>query len=250
MRILITGGSSDIALASAKRRLAMGDEVIITCSTKQSLKKTLTKYNEQQLHVDGIIYSFEQPNLDEEAKQTLNKKTIDAIILNAFSRMPTYKRIHEIPIELINQYITQNINGTIWLVHQLLPPMIAQNFGRIVFISSLSAQNGTSLYGIYCTAKAALEGFILNLAVDYGIDNILANIVRAGLFKTSRTKIFWQKASYQEKMASFIPLGKMGEPEQLAESLDPLLSLSSYITGSIMTVSGGLPFIGPKGLTE
>lgn len=249
MRVLITGGSSDIALAIAKRRIALGDDVVITCSSEQSLKNTLIKYQEQELQVEGIVYSFEEPHLDEAATQLIDEKGIDAIILNAFSRMPAYKKIHELPIELINQYISQNIQGNIWLVHHLLPSMITKQFGRIVFISSLSAQTGTSLYGIYCTAKAAIEGFILNLAVDYGTENILANIVRAGLFKTNRTKIFWQRVNYQEKIAALIPQGKMGEPTQLAESLDPLLSVSSYITGSIMTVSGGLPMIGPKGLS-
>jgi 3-oxoacyl-[acyl-carrier protein] reductase len=163
--------------------------------------------------------------------------------------MPTYKKFHEIPLEVFDRYISSNIHGTLWLIHHLLPALIARNYGRLILISSVSTQTGTSLYSMYCTAKAALEGLFLNLAVDYGMYNILANIVRAGLFKTSRTKLFWQNSDYQEKMAKIIPQGTMGEPEQLAESLTPLLSPSSYMNGSIMTVSGGLPMIGPKGLS-
>lgn len=248
MRVLITGGSSDIAYAMAKRRLSMGDEVVITSSSEEQLKQTLATYQQNNLQVEGVVYQFEQPGFTEQALEILNKKPIEAIILNAFTRMPTYKRIHELSFEIITEYLSHNISGNIWLIHHFLPSMVANKFGRIILISSVSAQTGTSLYGVYCTAKAALEGFFLNLAVDYGPDNILANIVRAGLFKTSRTKMFWRRKSYQEKVAALIPLGKMGEPEQLAESIDPLLSYSSYITGAVMTVSGGIPLIGPKGL--
>ena len=248
MRILITGGSSDIAKAIARRRIDMGDEVIITSTNRERLQQILESYNQQNMPADGVVFQFENPGFSPQDQKVIEKKPIDALILNAFARMPSYKRFHELPFEVIQQYVSQNIFGNTWLTHHLLPQFNKQQFGRLILISSVSAQTGTSMYGMYSMAKTALEGLFLNLAVDYGKENILANIVRAGFFKTQRTKMFWQRESYQKKMSAIIPQAQMGEPAQLAESLDILLSANSYLNGSVLTVSGGLPLIGSEGL--
>ncbi|WP_133128317.1 SDR family NAD(P)-dependent oxidoreductase [Legionella nagasakiensis] len=250
MNILITGGSSEIAEAIARRRIAMGDHIMITCSSEKTLEQTLQHYQERNLSVTGFVYNFRCPERSEQVLQDTLKNQIDALILNAFTRVTRFRRLHELPVETIEDYIAINLKGNIWLIHYLLPMMLKHHFGRLIFISSVSSIAGTSGYGAYCTAKAALEGLFLNLAVDYSADNILANIVRAGLFKTERTRKFWSQPGYQEKMAKIIPQGCMGEPQQIAEALDPLLSSSTYMTGSILTVSGGLPLIRSAGFTS
>ena len=86
------------------------------------------------------------------------------------------------------------------------------------------------------------------MAVDYSANNILSNIVRVGLIKTSRTEQFWKRPAYQEKMAQINPQGMMGEAAQVAEAMDPLLSKTSFMTGSVVTVSGGLPLMRSEGI--
>ncbi|MDP1602881.1 MAG: SDR family oxidoreductase [Legionella sp.] len=248
MNILITGGSSDIARAIAKRRLNLGDKIIITCSSEERLQKTLADYQEKNLDVTGFVYNFSNPEGSIDAITALLKEPVDALILNAFTRVTRFRKLHESRYETTHDYIMQNVQGNLWLLHRLLPGMLANNFGRLIFISSISAITGTSRYGAYCAAKAAIEGLFLNLAVDYSADNILANIVRLGTFKTDRTRLFWKNAQYQEKIAQITPQGAMGEPDQAAEALDPLLSPTSFMTGSVITVSGGLPLVRSEGL--
>ncbi|KTD62312.1 SDR family NAD(P)-dependent oxidoreductase [Legionella shakespearei] len=248
MNLLITGGSSDLAQAIAKRRSDMGDKIIITASSTESLDKTLQHYAEQKMPVKGFVYDFAQPEACEADLEKLLAEPIDGVLLNAFNRVSRLRKLHALPYAEIRSYIDLNVNGNIWLIHRLLPAMVANKFGRLVLVSSLSSTNGTSRYPAYCAAKAALEGLFFNLAVDYSAKNILANIVRVGLIKTSRTKHFWENESYQEKVGKIIPQGCMGEPAQIAEALDPLLSKTSYMTGSIITVSGGLPLMSSEGL--
>ena len=76
---------------------------------------------------------------------------------------------------------------------------------------------------------------------DYGADNILANIVRLGLFKTRRTKFFWRQQEYIDRVTKLIPRGKLGEADQVAEVLGPSLSATSYINAATLNISGGLP---------
>lgn len=248
MNLLLTGGSSDIAQAIAKRRLQLGDRIIITCSTKESLDRTLEHYKQHEMHVSGLVYNFSNPERSTEDLQHLLQEPLDGVILNAFTRVTQLRKLHALSYPALRTYIDDNVHGNIWLIHQLLPAFLAHKFGRLILISSLSAITGTSRYGAYCATKAALEGLFLNLAVDYSANNILSNIVRVGLIKTSRTEQFWKRPAYQEKMAQIIPQGMMGEPAQVAEAMDPLLSSTSFMTGSVITVSGGLPLMRSEGI--
>ena len=125
--------------------------------------------------------------------------------------------------------------------------MKENQFGRILFISSVAATNGTSQYGLYSMGKSAIEGLITNIAVDYGKYNITANTIRPGIIKTQRTKRFWERSYYEKRMSRGIPMGKLGEPEQVASACLPFLDKESYITGTSLNVSGGLPLINTSG---
>lgn len=248
MNLLITGGSSDIAQAIAKRRIEMGDKIVITSSNEQSLNKTLELYQQKGMSVTGLIYDFAQPESCAKDLESLLQEPLDGLILNAFTRVTQLRKLHALPFDAIRTYMDQNINGNIWLIQKIITSMLPNKMGRLVLISSLSSFTGTSRYPAYCAAKAALEGLFLNLAVDYSAKNILSNILRVGLIKTSRTEHFWKNQTYQEKVAKIIPQGTMGDPAQVAEVMDPLLSRSSFMTGSILTVSGGLPLMSSEGL--
>lgn len=248
MNLLITGGSSDLAQAIAKRRITLGDTIIITASSKENLEKTLEIYKQQQMNVRGFVYDFSQPESCEQELATLLQEPLDGLILNAFTRVTQLRKLHALPYNAVRTYLDQNINGNIWLIHRLLPSMLSNKFGRLILISSLSSIVGTSRYPAYCTAKAALEGLFYNLAVDYSNKNILSNTLRVGLIKTSRTEHFWKNPVYEEKVNKIIPQGMMGMPDQVAEATDPLLSKTSFMTGSVVTVSGGLPLMSSEGL--
>lgn len=246
MNILITGGSSEIAQAIAKKRISQGDQITITCSSEKSLADTLKIYHENNLPVKGIVYHFNHPEKSASCIDNI-PKPIDAVILNAFTRVHKLLKLHELKYESVRDYIDSNLHGNIWLIHYLLSRMLENKFGRLIFLSSLASITGTSRYGAYCTAKAAMEGLFLNLAVEYSSCNILSNIIRIGIIKTQRNKRFWQRSSYQEKMSKIIPQGLIGEPAQVAEVIDPLLSPTSFVTGSVVTVSGGLPLLTSEG---
>jgi 3-oxoacyl-[acyl-carrier protein] reductase len=145
----------------------------------------------------------------------------------------------------IQSVLSQDVVGNLRLLQAVLPGMIERRFGRLVLISSMTVPMGSGRYGLYSLSKGALESLFLNLAVDYGSYNILSNIVRPGTIRTQRTKRFWSREKYVEKVNAFIPQGAMGTPAQVAEALDPLLSATSYMNGSVVAVSGGLPLVRP-----
>jgi NAD(P)-dependent dehydrogenase (short-subunit alcohol dehydrogenase family) len=242
VRILITGGNSWIAQAIAIDRLARGDDVCLTASSPASLTALQTTCRERGLVAACGVFDLCHPHeLSVEVRDGL--AAADGVVLNAATRVPALERFHDLPADQVDAAVDADIKGNLFLLRTVLPGMAERRFGRIVFVSSVSVAMGTSRYGAYCLTKSALEGLILNLAVDYGDRNVLSNIVRLGLFKTRRTERFWRSEAYVERAASMVPQGRLGDVDAVPEAIHPLLSARQYINGSVVTVAGGLPLL-------
>jgi 3-oxoacyl-[acyl-carrier protein] reductase len=248
MRVLVTGGGSDIGRSIVRRRLALGDEVFLTASSEESLAETLARYKAEGLAPRGLVLDLSAPAAGEPALARVLAEELQGLVLNAWTRRPPLHRFHELPQAALEADVQANLMGNLWLLRRVLPSMVEARFGRIVFISSVSTVNGTGRYGAYVLCKSALEGLVRNLAVDYGEFNVLSNTVRLGIFKTARTKKYWSRPSYVDRMGGVIPQGTLGEPEHVGEVLDPLLSAHQYINGAVLDVTGGLPMFRLEGV--
>ncbi|MCP3102339.1 SDR family oxidoreductase [Myxococcus sp. K15C18031901] len=248
MRVLVTGGGSDIGFAIAKRRLAQGDDVVITASTPESLERALSRYRVEGLDAKGLVLDLAAPAQGDAALGEVLESGLQGLVLNAWTRRPPLHRFHELPQEALDADVAANLMGNVWLIRRVLPAMVSARQGRIVLVSSVSTVNGTGRYGAYILCKSALEGLMRNLAVDYGEFNVLSNTVRLGIFKTERTKKYWSRARYVERMGGVIPQGTLGEPGHVGEVLDPLLASHQYINGAVLDVTGGLPMFRLEGV--
>ncbi len=242
MHILITGGNSWIAQAIAVDRLARGDDVCLTASSPASLATLQAACRERRIAAACGVFDLARPlALSAEVRDGLARA--DGLVLNAATPVPALERFHDLPADQVDAAVDADIKGNLFLLRAVLPRMAERRFGRIVFVSSVSVAMGTSRYGTYCLTKSALEGLILNLAVDYGDRNVLSNIVRLGMFKTRRTERFWRSGAYVERAASMVPQGTLGEVDAVPEAIHPLLSARQYINGSVVTIAGGLPLL-------
>ena len=210
-RLLITGGSSDIAYEIIKE-LDKEYNITYTCSNEQSLVKMQKRYTDTS--AKGIIYKF---------GDDFSEK-FDIIILNACSKVKELKTFHELNTVKEMEYLSSNILGNMQVIKASLPYMISENFGRIILISSLSTQTATSKYSSYIMLKSALEGLISNIAVDYSQYNILSNTLRLGIFKTSRNRMIWKRQKYQEKINQQILLNRMGRPADVIAPIKLLIA--------------------------
>jgi 3-oxoacyl-[acyl-carrier protein] reductase len=248
MKLLITGGSSEMAMAIAKSRFAKGDEILVTASSAESLKECLETYKAAGIKAEGLVFDLANPAGSAEAEKKL--ATIDALILNAATRSVKLRTFTDWDEADGEKYLRTNIDGNLWVLHRAIPGMKERKFGRVVFISSLSAATGTSRFPYYCLAKSALEGLMFNLAVDYGEFNVFFNVLRPGIIATERTKRFWKRSHYLEKIQKIIPAMKLGQADQIAEAVDPMLSANTYMNGSVLQVSGGLPMTRSAGILD
>jgi acetoacetyl-CoA reductase/3-oxoacyl-[acyl-carrier protein] reductase len=132
-----------------------------------------------------------------------------------------------------------NLSAAFYLSQAVLTPMVANGFGRIVNISSVTAVMGSPVEAGYGAAKAGLLGLSRSLAREVARKGVTVNVVVPGVFETEMT---WSMpAAAQESIRALIPLGRRGDPGELAHAVAFLLDdEAGYITGSVVTVDGGL----------
>ncbi len=126
------------------------------------------------------------------------------------------------------------------LAHCLVEDMYRQRFGRIVFLSSIAARHARRGRSSYAAAKAGLEGFTKNLALEVAHRGITVNAVAPGLIATPMTEDVIARLESSGRLRRTIPAGRLGEPEDVGALVRFLCSAeASYVTGTVLTVDGG-----------
>jgi NAD(P)-dependent dehydrogenase (short-subunit alcohol dehydrogenase family) len=135
--------------------------------------------------------------------------------------------------------VAVNLSAAFHLCRAVIPVMRARGFGRIVNISSVTAMMGSPSEAAYGAAKAGLHGLTRSLARETARAGITVNCVVPGVFETDMTASMPKRT--QDAILRMIPVGRRGQPDELARAVSFLLDDSAgYVTGSVLTVDGGL----------
>lgn len=165
---------------------------------------------------------------------------IDILINNAGITQPL--KIMEIDAASWDRVLDVNLRGVLLLSQALIPHMRDRKTGSIACMSSVSAQRGGGIFGgpHYSAAKAGVLGLAKNMARELGPDGIRVNCITPGLIQTDITggKL---TDEMRKEILKGIPLNRLGEAEDVAKAYLFLASdLSSYITGAVIDVNGGM----------
>jgi len=138
-----------------------------------------------------------------------------------------------------DRVLATNLTGAFEVTRAALPAMIKARYGRIVNITSVVALMGNPGQTNYCAAKAGLIGFTKSLAREVASRQVTVNAIAPGFIDTEMTRGLPQAA--REALAGRIPLGRLGRAEDVAAGVCWLLGPeASYVTGTILNISGGL----------
>ncbi len=138
-----------------------------------------------------------------------------------------------------SQVIDVNLNGVFHVTKAVIRTMVKQHSGRIINISSVVGFSGNPGQVNYSSSKSGLIGFTKSLSREVGTRGITVNAVAPGFINTAMTKAL--NESQQQAILSQIPLGRMGEAEDIANAVAFLASEeASYITGTVLHVNGGM----------
>jgi NAD(P)-dependent dehydrogenase (short-subunit alcohol dehydrogenase family) len=134
-----------------------------------------------------------------------------------------------------------NLTGAFRVCRAVVPQMEAQGGGKIINLSSVAGLRPSPGMGVYSVSKAGVIMLTQVLALELGRANIQVNAIAPGVIKTRFSQVLWQTPQIAEPMLGKLPLGRFGEPEDVAGLALYLASpASDYVTGGVFVVDGGM----------
>jgi NAD(P)-dependent dehydrogenase (short-subunit alcohol dehydrogenase family) len=146
----------------------------------------------------------------------------------------------EINAESFDKTIQINLQSAIYLTKQVLPKMIKNKDGVIIYLASIASVRGNKSIGLYGISKAGLAQLARNLAVEFGPNNIRVNAISPGMIDTPFSKSLLENKEFMEKRLALTPLRRVGTTEEVAGVAVMLASKAgAFITGQNIIVDGG-----------
>lgn len=235
--VIITGGTRGIGYETVRLFCKNNAKVILFGSKKESVDMAIQKLKEENIIVDGFY-----PNLKnyEEIKNVVDEiynkyGQIDILINNA--GICANKVIDETSIAEFDNIISLNVNSMFYVTKAVIPYMKEARYGVILNTSSMVSIYGQPSGVGYPTSKFAVNGFTKSLSRELGPFNIRVNAVAPGIINTDMVANLPKEII--EPLIKTIPLGKIGDPKDVANAFLYLASdMASYVTGNILSVDG------------
>ena len=238
--VIITGGSRGIGKAIAEKFAQHGANIAFTC-IKMSEDSLVLAKNLENLGVKAKVYESDASDFESALKLAENVfndfGSIDVLVNNAgITKDNLLLRMSE---EDFNDVMKVNMNSVFNNTKAVLRQMLKQKNGSIINLSSVVGVKGNAGQSNYSSSKAAILGFTKSVALELGSRNIRCNAIAPGFIETEMTKALQQDQI--NEWAESIPLKRSGKPEDVANtSLFLASDMSSYITGQVMNVCGGM----------
>lgn len=238
---VITGGTSGIGLATAKRFVEEGAHVFITGRRQTELDKAKREIGRNVTSVQSDVAKLADIDRLYAAVQE-QKGALDIVFANA--GIGAFAPIGQITEEHFDEQFNVNVRGLLFSVQKALPLM--QRGGSIVLNASIVSMTGSPAFSVYSATKAAVRSFARTWCVDLKERGIRVNAISPGIvptagYNTSLGMSPEQVDQYVQTSNSKIPLGRPGTPEEIAKAVLFLASDdSSYVNGIELFVDGGL----------
>ncbi len=245
---IVTGSSRGIGRAIARRLAEHGANVIVSSRKADACAQTAAEIDgavgrAAATPIAANISSKEElRHLVEETIRRFGR--IDVLVCNAASN-PYFGPMAGISDDQFRKILDNNVLANHWLIQMAAPGMIERRDGSIVIVSSIGGLKGSPMLGAYNVSKAADFQLARNLAVELGRRNVRVNCIAPGLVRTDFARALWENPDTLKAATATTPLGRIGEPDEIAGAAVYLASpASAFMTGQILVVDGGATIAG------
>jgi 3-oxoacyl-[acyl-carrier protein] reductase len=245
-KALITGGSRGIGRATAILLAKAGADVAINFVHRPDAAEEVRKAVEALGHECLVVKA--DLSREEEARKLVvaaaeKWRRLDILVNNA--GIWTYGEMGVIDAAVWEETMRVNLNSVFYVTNAVIPLMKAQQWGRIINVSSTAAVRGEAFHSHYAASKAALHGLAKSWAAELAADNILVNCVAPGWVDTDMCAEVFRDGEFRRRVEESIPLKRIARPEDIAGAILFLASdLAQHITGTVIHVNGGAVLCG------
>ena len=240
-KILVTGATGGIGKAIVKQLSAEGAEMVMHFlddeDQAQQTADSITRSTGVAYIVQADLSKQEEAiALGEKAWELLNG--IDVLVNNA--GVSYRKHFLDTTVEDVDHFLNINFKGTLWLTKTIAAKMVAnKKAGSIYTITSINGLQPGVGFSLYGATKGAVETLMKGIALELAPHNITVNTIAPGAIHTGINEAVWQDEERLKTVNENIPMGRFGQPEEIASVLCSLIAFSTYMTGVTITIDGG-----------
>ena len=239
---VVSGGASGIGLATAQRLAAQGDRVGILDLDGDAAERAAADIRAAGGEAVGVAVDVADRASVEAALAAVRTQLGPIVVMVTSAGIAPFERFLDISLESWERTIAVNLTGTFHCLQAVLPDMLDAQWGRIVTISSSSAQQGAPRMGHYSASKGGVMALTRSLAKELGTKGITVNTVPPSMIDTPMSRHSQEVGDLPDTamLAARIPVGRVGTPDDIAAAVVFLCSDDAgYITGQTFGVNGG-----------
>ena len=247
--VVVTGGGGGIGGATCRRFGAEGARVAVLDLNNESAEQVAAAIRDAGGTAQAMVCDItERASVDAAIRGVQNQLgPIDVLVNNA--GWDVFRPFTKTEPAQWERLIAINLTGALHMHHAVLPGMVERRRGRIVNVSSDAARVGSSGEAVYAACKGGLVAFSKTIAREHARHGITVNVVCPGPTETALFEDYKQGAGNPEKLVEAftrsIPLGRIGKPDDLPGAVLFFASEdAAYVTGQVLSVSGGYSMIG------
>jgi 2-hydroxycyclohexanecarboxyl-CoA dehydrogenase len=241
---VVTGAASGMGLAIARHLAARGDRVALLDLQGEATHGAAHDLRREGATAIGVEADVTDRGAVDAALEKVRAELGPVRIMVTAAGLDAFERFTEITPESWERVLAVNLTGTFHCLQAAVPDMLEARWGRIVTISSSSAQSGAPRMAHYVAAKAGVIGLTRSLALDLARHGITVNVIPPGMIDTPmlrRAAAGGDIGTLEKTAARAVPVGRPGTPEEVAATCGFLCSDgAAFITGQVIGVNGGM----------
>jgi len=241
---VVTGAASGMGRAIARRLATEGQRVALLDLQAEEALRAAEELRESGARAIGVGVDVTDRGAVDAALGKVRAELGRVAIMVTAAGLDAFERFGEITLESWERVVGVNLTGTFHCLQAALPDMLEAGWGRLVTISSSSAQSGAPRMAHYVAAKAGVVGLTRALALEFARKGITVNVVTPGMIDTPmlrRAASRGDVGTLEQTAARAVPIGRAGHPEEIAATCAFLCSdEAAFITGQVIGVNGGM----------